>query len=53
MIKKIKYADSEVGSCIDISANYGYNKDDKKVIMDTLKPYRLICIIIGEIIITE
>jgi len=40
VIKKIKYADSEVGSCIDISANYGYNKDDKKVIMDTLKPYR-------------
>ena len=40
VIKKIKYADSEVGSCIDISANYGYNKDDKKVIMDTLNPYR-------------
>lgn len=30
VIKKIKYADSEVGSCIDISANYGYNKDDKR-----------------------
>lgn len=32
--------DSEVGSCIDISANYGYKNGDKRVIMDTLTPYR-------------
>lgn len=40
IIKKIKYVDSEVGSCIDISANYGYKNGDKRVIMDTLTPYR-------------
>lgn len=39
-INKIKYADSEVGSCIDVSANYGYKHGDKRVIMDTLTPYR-------------
>lgn len=40
IIKKIKYVDSEVGSCIDISASYGYKNGDKRVIMDTLTPYR-------------
>ncbi len=40
IIKKIKYVDNEVGLCIDISANYGYEKGDKKVIMDTLASYR-------------
>lgn len=32
--------DNEVGSCIDISANYGYKNGDKRVIMDTLASYR-------------
>lgn len=40
IIKKIKYVDNEVGSCIDISANYGYKNGDKRVIMDTLASYR-------------
>lgn len=40
-IGKLKYIDGEVGSCIDISHKYGFAKDSKKVILESLKPYRM------------
>lgn len=36
----LKYLDGEVGSCIDISHKYGYEKNSRKVILESLKPYR-------------
>lgn len=39
-IKSLKYYDGEVGAHIDISNKYGHNKGTKKVILDSLKPYR-------------
>lgn len=39
-ITNLKYLDGEVGSCIDISHKYGHKKDCKKVILESLKPYR-------------
>lgn len=39
-IEKIKYLDNEVNSCIDISHKYGFEKNSKKVILESLNPYR-------------
>ncbi|MCR5416653.1 MAG: type II CRISPR RNA-guided endonuclease Cas9 [Pseudobutyrivibrio sp.] len=40
-ITYLKYEDGEVGSCIDISHKYGFEKDSRKVILDSLNPYRM------------
>lgn len=40
-IEQLKYLDGEVGSCIDISHKYGYEKESRKVILESLKPYRM------------
>lgn len=37
----LKYTDGEVGSCIDISHKYGFEKGSKKVVLDSLKPFRM------------
>ncbi len=39
-IECIKYKDGVVNSCIDISHKYGFEKGSKKVILESLKPYR-------------
>jgi CRISPR-associated endonuclease Csn1 len=39
-INSLKYYDGEVGSCIDISHKYGHEKGSKKVVLDSLSPYR-------------
>lgn len=41
IISSLKYTDGEVGTCIDISHKYGYEKDSKKVILESLVPYRM------------
>lgn len=40
-IDKLKYTDGEVGACIDISHKYGFEKNSKKVILESLVPYRM------------
>ena len=40
-IEKLKYMDGEVGACIDISHKYGHEKGSKKVILESLVPYRM------------
>lgn len=40
-IGTLKYTDGEVGACIDISHKYGYEKGSKKVILESLVPYRM------------
>lgn len=40
-IVQLRYMDGEVGSCIDISHKYGYKKNSRKVILDSLNPYRM------------
>lgn len=40
-IEKLKYTDGEVGSCVDISHKYGYERGSKKVILESLVPYRM------------
>ncbi len=40
-IDKLKYTDGEVGACIDISHKYGHEKGSKKVILESLVPYRM------------
>lgn len=40
-IDKLKYTDGEVGTCIDISHKYGFEKGSKKVILESLVPYRM------------
>lgn len=40
-ISELRYEDGEVGSCIDISHKYGYDKGSKKVVLDSLNPYRM------------
>lgn len=40
-IDKLKYRDGEVGSCIDISHKYGFEKNARKVILENLVPYRM------------
>ncbi|MBN2287216.1 MAG: type II CRISPR RNA-guided endonuclease Cas9 [Tissierellales bacterium] len=39
-ITSLKYYDGEVRSHIDISHKYGHEKGAKKVVLDSLKPYR-------------
>lgn len=39
-IQYLKYKKEEVKSCIDISHKYGLEKGSKKVILESLKPYR-------------
>lgn len=39
-VKKIKYIDGEVNSCIDISHKYGFEKGSKKVFLENLSPFR-------------
>lgn len=40
-IVQLRYLDGEVGSCIDISHKYRYEKNSRKVILDSLNPYRM------------
>ena len=40
-IDKLKYTDGEVGSCIDVSHKYGHEKGSRKVILESLVPYRM------------
>ena len=40
-IDKLKYKDGEVGACIDISHKYGFEKGSRKVILESLVPYRM------------
>lgn len=39
-ISMLKYYDGKVGSCIDISHKYGFEKGSQKVFLEQLKPYR-------------
>lgn len=38
-IEKLKYMDSEVNSCIDISHKYGFEKDSRHVVLTGLNPF--------------
>lgn len=40
-IKYLRYIDGEIGSCIDISHKYGHEEGSRKVILESLKPYRM------------
>lgn len=40
-IDKLKYIDGEIGACIDVSHKYGYEKGDKRVVLEKLVPYRM------------
>ena len=40
-IDKLKYTDGEVGSCIDISHEYGMRKAAGKVVLESRVPYRM------------
>ncbi|MCI9079084.1 MAG: type II CRISPR RNA-guided endonuclease Cas9 [Lachnospiraceae bacterium] len=40
-ITKLKYLNGEVGSCLDISHKYGFEKGSRKVILENLNPYRM------------
>lgn len=37
----LRYKDGEVGSCIDISDKYGHRFGSRKVILESLNPYRM------------
>ena len=37
---KLKYKKEKVGSCIDISHKYGFEKGSQKVLLDSLTPFR-------------
>lgn len=39
-ITSLKYTDREVGECIDVSHKYGFKKGCRKVILESLSPYR-------------
>lgn len=39
-ISSLKYVNDEVNSCIDISHKYGHDVGSKKVILESLSPYR-------------
>lgn len=39
-ITNLKYCAEKLGSCIDISHKYGLEKDSRKVILESLSPYR-------------
>ena len=41
VVSVLKYTDGEVNSCIDISHKYGFEKGSKRVILDSLNPYRM------------
>lgn len=40
-IDKLKYTDGEIGACIDISHKYGHEKNSRKVVLESLVPYRM------------
>ena len=40
-IGTLKYTDGEVGACIDISHKYAHERGSKKVILESLVPYRM------------
>lgn len=40
-VTTLKYVDGEVNSCIDLSHKYGFEKGSRRVIMDSLNPYRM------------
>jgi CRISPR-associated endonuclease Csn1 len=40
-IDKLKYTDGEIGACIDVSHKYGHEKGSKKVVLESLAPYRM------------
>lgn len=40
-INKLKYTDGEIGACIDISHKYGLERGSKKVVLESLVPYRM------------
>jgi len=40
-VDKLKYIDGEVGACVDVSHKYGHEKGSKKVILESLVPYRM------------
>jgi len=37
---KLRYLNGELGSCVDVSHKYGFEKGSKRVILGSLKPYR-------------
>lgn len=39
-ITTLKYRDGEIGSCIDISHKYDHEVGSKRVVLESLKPYR-------------
>lgn len=39
-ISKLKYTGGEIGTCIDISHKYGFEKGSKRVVLESLTPYR-------------
>lgn len=39
-IVQLRYTDGEVGSCIDISHKYGFDRGSQKVILEKLNPFR-------------
>ena len=40
-ISQVKYIDKQLGNCIDISSNYTLTNSTKRVILDSIKPYRI------------
>ncbi len=40
-IYQIKYIDKQLGNCIDISTNYSLENSNKKVVLDSVKPFRI------------
>lgn len=40
-IRTLKYTDGEVNSCIDVSHKYGFEQGSRKVILESLNPYRM------------
>ena len=40
-ITKLKYLGDEVANCIDISHKYGHEKGSRKIILESLNPYRM------------
>jgi CRISPR-associated endonuclease Csn1 len=40
-IENLKYYDGKLGSCIDISHKYGYENGSRKVILESVNPYRM------------
>lgn len=41
IVKNIKFYKEKVASCIDISHKYGFEKNSRKAILRSLKPYRM------------